>query len=82
MEEAESLTAGNDRLILNLAINYGGRAEIVDAAADMAREVAAGSLTTEEITEESFARHLYLRYRESSSHWFRVAIWISIWPFQ
>jgi undecaprenyl diphosphate synthase len=60
MESAEAMTAGNERLILNLAINYGGRAEIVDAAASIARAALAGELTPGEITEETFARHLYL----------------------
>ena len=60
MEAAEALTAGNDRLTLNLAINYGGRAEIVDAAVRIAREVLAGRLTPDQVTEEVFGRHLYL----------------------
>jgi undecaprenyl diphosphate synthase len=60
MESAERMTAANDRLVLNLAINYGGRTEIVDAAAGIAQEVAAGRLALDQVTEQSFARHLYL----------------------
>ena len=48
MEWAEGLTAGNDRISLFIAFNYGGRAEIVDAA----RSFEGG-------TEEEFRRHLY-----------------------
>jgi len=48
-------TKGNTRLILNVAFNYGGRAEIVDAAR---RAIAAG-LSPEELTEERFGRFLY-----------------------
>jgi undecaprenyl diphosphate synthase len=48
MEWAEELTAANDRITLFVAFNYGGRAEIVDAAARFD-----GS------TEEDFRRHLY-----------------------
>ena len=38
LEEAEELTAKNKTLTLNMCVNYGGRAEIVDAAAALARE--------------------------------------------
>ncbi|HVY96329.1 MAG TPA: polyprenyl diphosphate synthase [Solirubrobacterales bacterium] len=48
MEWAEEMTAGNDRISLFIAFNYGGRAEIVDAA----REFSGGS-------EEEFRQHLY-----------------------
>jgi len=48
MEWAEELTAGNDRISLFIAFNYGGRAEIVDAA----RTFTGGD-------EEEFRRHLY-----------------------
>ena len=48
MEWAEATTAGNDRITFFVAFNYGGRAEIVDAA----RNFQGGS-------EEDFARHLY-----------------------
>jgi undecaprenyl diphosphate synthase len=48
MEWAEGLTAGNDRITLFVAFNYGGRAEIVDAARSFR-----GS------SEEEFRRHLY-----------------------
>ena len=60
MEEAEAHTADNQRLTLNLAVNYGGRAEIVDAAAETARAVLSGALAADQITEETFAGHLYL----------------------
>jgi undecaprenyl diphosphate synthase len=48
MEWAQDLTAANDRITLFVAFNYGGRAEIVDAARTFSGE-----------TEEEFARHLY-----------------------
>jgi undecaprenyl diphosphate synthase len=48
MEWAEELTAGNDRIVFFVAFNYGGRAEIVDAA----RSFQGGS-------EEEFRSHLY-----------------------
>ncbi len=52
-------TKSNDRIILNLAINYGGRAEIVDAMRIIAAQVAAGEITPEQIDEQTVAAHLY-----------------------
>jgi len=48
MEWAEGVTEGNDRITLYVAFNYGGRAEIVDAAKSFDGE-----------TDEDFRRHLY-----------------------
>jgi len=59
LEHARTLTEGNTGLRLNLAINYGGRAEIVDAAQALAAAAVAGHLQPTEISEEVFARHLY-----------------------
>ncbi|HEU4753037.1 MAG TPA: polyprenyl diphosphate synthase, partial [Armatimonadota bacterium] len=53
------LTRNNTGLSLNLALNYGGRAEIVDAARRLAEQVALGTLEPSEITEETLARELY-----------------------
>lgn len=59
MYDAEKLTASNTGLILNLAINYGSRAEIVRAVQLIAEKIAAGTLLPENITEETIAQHLY-----------------------
>jgi undecaprenyl diphosphate synthase len=58
LEIAEELTRDNDRLTLTMCVNYGGRAEIADAAAAMAREVAAGRLDPAKITEKTLGRYL------------------------
>ncbi len=58
LEEAEELTRGNRRLTLTMCVNYGGRAEIADAAAAMARDVRAGRLDPERIDERMFHRYL------------------------
>ena len=50
----------DNRLIFNVAINYGGRAEIADAARRLAREAAAGALRPEDVDEEAVARRLYV----------------------
>ncbi len=58
LEEVERQTADNDRLTLVMCVNYGGRAEIADAVAQIGREVAAGRLNPEKITEKTIARYL------------------------
>ncbi|MET0467598.1 MAG: isoprenyl transferase [Aeromicrobium sp.] len=58
LETAEELTRDNDVLTLTMCVNYGGRAEIADAAAALARDVAAGRLNPDKITEKTFARYL------------------------
>jgi undecaprenyl diphosphate synthase len=60
MEEAEELTRRNKKMTLVIAFNYGGRAELVDAAQGIARDVAAGRLDPEWVDEKTLARHLYL----------------------
>jgi undecaprenyl diphosphate synthase len=59
IEETEALTARNRRLTLTFAFNYGGRAELVDAIQEIAREAAAGRLSPERIDERLIHRHLY-----------------------
>jgi undecaprenyl diphosphate synthase len=58
-ESAMERTEGNRRLTFNLAINYGGRAEIVDAVRAIGRRIAAGEMRPEEVTEETIHAHLY-----------------------
>ena len=54
-------TKDNDRLILNLAFNYGGRAEILDGVRSIAGKVKDGILTVDEITEDVFSQSLYTK---------------------
>jgi len=58
LEIAEELTKDNDVLTLTMCVNYGGRAEIADAAAAIAHEVAAGRIKPDKVTEETVARFL------------------------
>jgi undecaprenyl diphosphate synthase len=60
MSEAETLTAANRQLIVNVAVNYGGRWDITQAATQLARAVANGSLAQEDIDEPKFADFLAL----------------------
>ncbi|OBB69469.1 decaprenyl diphosphate synthase [Mycobacterium sp. 852014-50255_SCH5639931] len=55
---AEDMTKDNDVITVNYCVNYGGRAEIADAAKEIARLAAAGRLNPERITESTVAHHL------------------------
>ena len=54
-------TTGNSRMVLTLALNYGGRQEIVDAAKSLCGKVRKSDLMPEDITEEVFADCLYTK---------------------
>jgi undecaprenyl diphosphate synthase len=56
--EAEARTAHNSRLFLTIAFNYGGQADIADAARRFAEEVAAGRADPSELDEARFAQYL------------------------
>ena len=58
LERAVERTAGNDRLTLVIALNYGSRAEIAGAARKLAQRVAAGELPPNQIDEQSIEREL------------------------
>lgn len=54
-------TKNNTGTIFNIALNYGGRNEIVNAVRNISKEVLDGKLSIEEINEEIFAEHLYTK---------------------
>ncbi|MGH9021774.1 MAG: polyprenyl diphosphate synthase [Acidimicrobiia bacterium] len=57
---SETRTSGDRRLDLVIAFNYGGRAELADAARDLAREAVARRVDPESIDEAALASRLYL----------------------
>jgi len=59
LTEAIRRTAENEGLLLNLAINYGGRGELVDAVRRLVDEFGRGDLAAETIDEQAFERYLY-----------------------
>jgi undecaprenyl diphosphate synthase len=59
MDKTIELSASNTGTRLCLAINYGGRAEMVDAVRKIASRIQTGELTPEEITESCISNHLY-----------------------
>ena len=52
-------TGSNRKMVLNLALNYGGRAEILQAVKRISSEVKSGALDSETLDEATFARFLY-----------------------
>ena len=59
VERAIEATAQYDKHTLTLALNYGGRAEIAQAARQLAEQVQDGSLSLESIDEDAISAHLY-----------------------
>jgi undecaprenyl diphosphate synthase len=61
LQDAMAATAGNDRMLLNLALSYGGRTEITEMVRQIAGQVVQGALSPEDIDETLVAGHLYTR---------------------
>jgi undecaprenyl diphosphate synthase len=59
LEDAEQRTADNDVITLQFCVNYGGRAEIADAARALAEDVAAGKVRPDRVDARMLARYLY-----------------------
>lgn len=59
IEEALRLTENNTGLQFNIALNYGGRAEILSACKKLIKEVAEGGIELEAVDEASLSKHLY-----------------------
>lgn len=73
IDKACSLTHGNSGLILNIAINYGARHEIVRAVREMADLISQEKMTLNEISEETLNRFLYTRGMEDPDLLIRTA---------
>ena len=58
IEESEKLTANNDAFLLNIAANYGGRWDIVQACKQLCEQVGSGELSIDDINEQSFSSKL------------------------
>ena len=60
ISEAEEKTANNNALTLNIAANYGGQWDIIQAAQALAKQVDSGALNSSDINSERFAAQLQL----------------------
>ena len=61
LDEAENKTKNNTGLLLQIAINYGARDEIKNAVKQIAKEVQAGTLSPDEIVEDTISNRLYTK---------------------
>jgi len=61
MLEIEQKTADRTGMILNLALNYGSRSEIVNACKEIAAKVKTGEVSVDDIDEQMFSDHLYTK---------------------
>jgi undecaprenyl diphosphate synthase len=59
LDKTVDMSAANSGMWLNLAVNYGGRAELVDAVQAIGEEIAAGRLAPADVDEEAIASRLY-----------------------
>ncbi len=59
--ETAQVTRENDKLILNLALNYGGHAELVDAFKAIAQKIVKGEISPDNIQESLIEEHLYTK---------------------
>jgi undecaprenyl diphosphate synthase len=59
LQIAEEMTRDNDAMTLYMCVNYGGRAEIADAAAALAADVASGKLDPKKVNEKTLAKYMY-----------------------
>ncbi|MDC3107620.1 isoprenyl transferase [Paracoccaceae bacterium] len=59
IKNLEELTKNNDGMLVNLAMNYGGRSEIVKATKGIVEAVSNGIIEVEDIDEHIFSQHLY-----------------------
>lgn len=58
----EENTKENDKITLTIAINYGGREEIVNAAKQLCQKVADGEISTDDINEDMLSKHMYTSF--------------------
>ena len=64
MEEAENADVGEIITTVQIALNYGGRDEIVHSVKEIAKKIASGKLSPEDITEETVSENLYSKTPE------------------
>ncbi|NVJ93682.1 MAG: isoprenyl transferase [Methylocystaceae bacterium] len=59
IEQTEALTQDNGTLVLTIALSYGGRAEIAEAAKALAKDVVTGKISIDDVDEEQFSAKLF-----------------------
>jgi undecaprenyl diphosphate synthase len=72
VRELEEQTRNNNKLQFNIALNYGGRQELVDATQQVAKKVLAGDIKPEDIDESLFSQHLTTAGMDDPDLWIRT----------
>jgi undecaprenyl diphosphate synthase len=72
VSDLEEQTKDNNKLQFNIALNYGGRQELVDASRKLAQKVLDGDLKPEEIDEKLFSQHLTTAGMDDPDLWIRT----------
>ncbi|MDC3017903.1 isoprenyl transferase [Paracoccaceae bacterium] len=73
IKNLEELTKNNDGMLLNLAMNYGGRSEIVRATKGIVKAVSDGAISIEDLDEQLFAQYLYTKKQKDPDLIIRTA---------
>ena len=73
IKNLEELTKNNDGMLLNLAMNYGGRSEIVRATKKIVKAVSDGAISIEDLDEQLFAQYLYTKKQKDPDLIIRTA---------
>jgi len=73
IRQAEELTKDNTGTTFTIAFNYGGRAEIVDAVKDIARDVKVGRLRPSQVDDDEIAKRLYYPDMPPPDLWIRTS---------
>ena len=73
IKNLEALTKNNDGMLLNLAMNYGGRSEIVKATKGIVEAVSKGTIKIEDIDEHLFSQYLYTHEQDDPDLIIRTA---------
>ncbi len=61
MKKLMEKTKNNSKHIINFAMAYGGREEIIDAIKELGREIESGKIKSKDLNEENFTRFLYMK---------------------
>lgn len=64
MDKIQTLSQDYKKRVINVAMGYNGRAEIVDATKRLAQDVADGKLSVDQITEDSYKNYLYAQFAD------------------
>ena len=63
IEKTENFTKNNDGIIMNIALNYGAREEIVKAVKEIGTDLSQGKISADEISAETVSEHLYTSHQ-------------------